>query len=609
MINVVVDFETYYDKELSVVTLGLHNYVRQSDAYIVAVKTPGWSWCGPVAEFGNKFGGSWITDPDTQFWAANSNFDQAFWEKYFPKTAHPWRCVLDRAAFHQLPRDLAGVSRVHLKKTMDKATRDEMKGVRFESLTPERQKQVIDYCATDTERTWEIVHSLPPMSPQEEELAAHTRLINRRGIRVDVDKVARDITLLEELRHASFKKIPWVASGGAPLSHEQFAHWCELHGAASPASLDKRDLACVAWMKANPELAKIIGYMRTFRGTNTKVEKLKSILAAASDDNVIPLDMIYCGARHTRRWSSKNINVQNLDAKRVFTEEMAELPFFKEHPEEKPGIFMREYFLPPSGHVFGILDFSQIEPRCLNWIVGNDEMLDAIRAGYGIYEAHAKSSMGWQGAPGTLKHTEPDRYKFAKIRVLGLGYGMGAGRFHDFANSNGIKIDAATAEAQVADFRRTNPKITAQWRAFQTLIQNAIRDQERVIEITMPSGDLLQHFSVRGKGRDKGVESYTVRGDFSQASHIPNLFGGLLTENVTQRMARDVLAEAILRLEKAGLPVCFHAHDEVILPLPESSAKADFAEAQRIMSVNPDWCPDIPLSADGEIHSTYTKLQ
>lgn len=610
MPKIIVDFETYYDKSLSVLIQGLRNYVKKSDAYIVAVVTPQWKFCGPPQDLPRLHGDSWMTDPSNEFWAANSNFDQAFWEKYFPKTARDWSCALDLAAFHQLPRDLAGVSRVALQKIMDKTTRDEMKGVDFHTLTPERQQQVIDYCLNDALVTEEIINTLPPMSPKEAELAAHTRLLNRRGIRVDVERIKRDCGLLGELHHLAFHKIPWTEADEAPLSYQQFAIFCESQGVAPPKSLDKRDLACTAWMEVNPELAKILTAMRTYRGVNTKLEKLKSILAAADKTDVIPLDFLYCGARHTRRWSSKNINVQNLDAKRVFEDEMAELPFFQENPDQEPGIFMREYFLPPPGKKFGIADYSQIEPRVLNWIVGNEEMLGAIRQGFGIYEAHARASMGWKGDAGTLKQTDPARYKFAKERVLSLGYGMGWVKFQARAKTN-LNVDLTNVQAvrEVNNFRLTNPRITAQWRQFGALIKAAAYEQDKLLEITMPTGDTLKHFHVQGKGFGNGFKSYTIRGEFSQMSVIENLFGGLLTENVTQRMSRDILAEAILRLEESGIPIAFHSHDEAITLLDAEHAKEEFEEAKSIMSQVPEWAPGLPIEVAGEITDTYTKLQ
>jgi len=92
-------------------------------------------------------------------------------------------------------------------------------------------------------------------------------------------------------------------------------------------------------------------------------------------------------------------------------------------------------------------------------------------------------------------------------------------------------------------------------------------------------------------------------------SRQPRLWGGTLTENVTQRMARDVLADSILRLDAAGFRVVFHAHDEVILALPEAGAKAAFDEAASLMSTAPEWCPDLPVAVDGALSPHYVKLQ
>ena len=614
MRKTVVDFETFYDTQaqLSVKTIGLHNYARRADAYIVSVVNEDVEYCGPVAEMPKALGDTWMTDPDMEFFAANSNFDQRFWEKYYPKTARPWRCVLDKAAFHQLPRALAAVAEVHLHKKLDKDARREMDGVRWEGLGDEQQQRLINYCLEDSITERDIEESLGPMSPVEQELAAHTRLINRRCVHINVEKLDRDITLLEQVRFEACQSIPWAEGDDEekPLSYPRFCKWVATHGSQPPLSLDKRDERCRVWIGENPTLAPVLQHMRVFRGANAKMKKLR-LMQINECDGVIPLDFIYCGARHTRRWSSQSINLQNLDAARAFEKEMAELPFFKENPGETPGIFMREYVIPPPGRKLGILDFSQIEPRCLNWLVGNCELLDAIRAGYGIYEAHALASMGWKGLPGTLKASDPKLYKYAKERVLALGYGMGWALFQARVKLNlGLDLTEAQSRAAVADFRATNRKITGLWHRLDALAKEAAYDREtKTLELVMPTGDVLRHFHIRGKGKGQnGCCSYTIQGDFSQQSIVHNCWGGTLAENVTQRMARDVLGAAILKLEKAGFPVLFHAHDEVILALDEQTAQADFIEARRIMSQPPEWCADLPLGADGAVTDHYVKL-
>jgi DNA polymerase len=603
--NIVVDFESYYDGELSVDSIGLQNYVARTDAYLASLVSDEIEFCGTPAELGKDLNVDTLaSDPEVQFWAANSNFDQKLWEKYYPKTFRPWKCILDRAAFHQYPRNLVGVAQTVLKIKIDKSTRDKMKGVRYESLPESEQQEVFDYCLNDSIREKQILDKLPPMSDVEDRIAEHTRMINRRGVHIDTEKVDRDKGYLERIRFEAYKAIPWTRDCDTPLSYQRFAQYCKNAGANPPESLDKRDTLCVKWMAANPALAPVLQAMRTFRGANTKLEKLKTLLGNITPEGIMPLELLYCGARHTRRWSSRGFNVQNLDKERAFGDLMVDWPEFKDKPADERGIFMREYLVPPPGKIFAIIDFAQIEPRCLNWLAGNDELLEAMRQGYSYYEAYARAAKGWKGAPGTLKkELGLVGYTLLKNEALGLGYGMGASRFMDYA-----KVSAKEAEKVVNAFRAKNPKITKFWRVFDSKIKKAALDKEsHTLEIEMPTGDLLRHFHIRTAPRG-GYESFTIQGDFTQQSKQPSLWGGVLTENVTQRMARDVMAESILVLEDAGAPVIFHAHDEIILALDKSSAESDLEECCNIMRQAPEWCPDLPLDVEGDLSPHYTKM-
>jgi len=258
MKKVLVDFESYYDGEISVTTQGLKNYVEATYPYLVSVVTDDMEFCGTPAECGQILGDSWFKDPQLNFVAANSNFDQALWEKTYGKTARDWSCVLDHAAYHQLPRDLANISRVLLKHKVDKSVRDKMKGVHYDSLPDAEKQQVLDYCLMDSIVAKQADDLLAPMSPVEERIAAHTRMCNRRGVHIDVAKVERDKTFLERIHHDAHRLIPWTKEGAAPLSYPAFAAWCATQGVNPPASLDKRDAACNAWIAANPGPAKVL---------------------------------------------------------------------------------------------------------------------------------------------------------------------------------------------------------------------------------------------------------------------------------------------------------------------------------------------------------------
>lgn len=103
-----------------------------------------------------------------------------------------------------------------------------------------------------------------------------------------------------------------------------------------------------------------------------------------------------------------------------------------------------------------------------------------------------------------------------------------------------------------------------------------------------------------------------MKGVFSEDSRQRNLWGGTLTENVTQRVARDLLAEALLRMEDSGFPVAFSAHDEGVFvvksPQSEKERGDVMAEATHIFSQVPDWAKGLPLGAEGDWAERYTKF-
>lgn len=588
MKTVLIDFESYYDDTVSVVNLGNANYVAATDAYLVAVSVDGEAQCGTLEELG-PLCARLAKDPEARFWAANSNFDQAWFEKYWGPTAHPWQCVLDLGAFHQLPRNLADLAKVVLGQAVDKTLRDRMKGVHYEALSAPEQEKMQEYCLGDVLTMAHLLDVLPAMSETEARVAAHTRLVNRRGVRINRELVERDKTLLEEFRFEQLRRVPWRAEA-PPLSYQALVRWCAAQGIPAPKSTAKTDEECADLMSEHPALDEMLKTLRAFRRSNVMLRKIEALLSRVTPEGQLPLDLMYCGAPHTRRWSSRGFNVQNLD------KEPVDLGGGKR-------VWSRNWITPAPGKVFYIADYAQIEPRCLNWLVGNEEMMSALRTGYSYYEAYARAAKGWAGAPGTLKaEFGKARYTKLKNEALGCGYGMGAARYTSYAG-----VSADEARTVIEGFRLANPKVVAFWRRLDRMIEAAARDLEHLLSVEMPSGDTLKHFYVRAARN--GYESFTVKGDFGQQSLQPRLWGGTLTENVTQRMARDVLAEAVLRLEAAGLPVLFHAHDEVIVEVedtPLARAEAE-KEITRLMTLAPNWASDLPLAVEGSFATAYTK--
>ena len=389
MKEAIIDWETEYSKEYSVVTMGTPNYAAAADGYIVSVLVDDEARCGTRQEM-LPFLANLAKDPTVRPVAANSNFDQAFTEKYVGPFQQDWFCVLDQAAFHQFPRNMAGLAKCVLGTEMDKSMRDDMRGKRYEDLPASEQGAMQEYCLNDAVIEAEVHQQMSPMSAFEEKVAAHTRMINRRGLCINRELVEADKTKLEAMRFEAFKAVPWH-NDYPTLSYQALTRYCASKNIPVPKSTAKTDEECTDMMTDNPELGRVLGEMRRFRRANTMIKKCEALMTRITDDNILSLDLLFCGAPHTRRWSSKGFNVQNLDKEPL-----------KVTADGKT-VWTRNWIIPRPGYTFLILDYAQIEPRCLNWLCGNEEMMVALRAGFSYYEAYARAAKGWKGAPGTIK--------------------------------------------------------------------------------------------------------------------------------------------------------------------------------------------------------------
>ena len=621
-IPTLVDFETYYEKSsakkrgLSVVDDGLHNYVRDSHAYLVSiVGDDGLQFCGEIPEAKARFGIDFWNNGQRQFIAANSNFDRAWARKEFDCLSRDWDCVLDRAAVAQHPRNLADLIKVLFGIKLDKGARDDMNGVRWEDCT--QKDRIREYCLQDAVMALKAWHALPPMSDVETEIAKHTRRANWDGVFLDHELITTHVELLHMVAHGAIAGIPW-RNTHAIASPIGLAAWCESKGIPAPKSRSKTDEECEFLVGEHPELNEVIMTMRRHTKANSLIKKAQRALRIYSTDMIngaMPMDLRYCGAPHTRRWSSRGVNVQNLDREPFKVElplEPKQLSVFRDRglkiKELSPGsgiyevpIHNRNWVIPGTGKVFVSADLSQVEPRCLNWLVGNDPMMALMAQGFSVYEAYARQCKNWKGSKGTLKaEVGVTAYTKIKNEVLGLGYGMGASKYSDYAD-----VPMAEAQTTVDSFRRMNAKIVAFWRQLDQVIARAALSDHH-LSVTMPSGESLQYFDVRAKATG-GYEGFVVKGDYGAMSKQNRLWGGTLAENVTQRMARDILAGAILSIEKTVAPVAFTAHDETNTPVDKADAEDAKKEISAIMTRTPVWAQGIALQVEATLLDRYDK--
>lgn len=634
--DVVLDSESEWDEEVSVRNMCMKSYMDRSKTFLWSIVTDGYQWAGTPQEFAQNYEAQAIVcDPNSNPWAVNSNFDFEWFKRNFPDLkTNNWQCVSDYSVYHQRPRALEHMYKALFGEKFSKQARQDMKGVKWNDVFPFVQDEWKGYNLGDSlgaKRCLTGLRELGPMSATEVAVAAHTRMVCRRGIAMDGDYIEKCRQQLEIIRFNVKKDLPWVKDGEPPMSVQGFNTFSCKHNVAPPANLRKGDEDFTDWMEANPSLAPTLKARQRYELANRKLQHIEKFLSRVHEGIYYP-DLLYCGAPHTRRFSAKGssdgaqtddathsgFNVQNMDREPIFGDLLPEfvspLPPIK-GGKPQPGIFVRNFLVPRVGKKFIVLDFNQIEPRCLAWLVGAEDFLDMVRAGYSVYEAHARSRLGWTG--GDLKTEDPNLYRMAKAQVLGLGYQCGVRKFPAVAWSMArLRISAEESEKAVYGYRNANPLIadrdTGIWARMQRLCMASSQSQEP-LEIDLPNGETMRYFGVnqytRYDEQGNGRFAYSALKTLGSPDprNIGDIYGGRLTENVTQRFARDVLVEAALRVEKAGMPVCFHTHDELIAEVDADNANDALQEAIQLMQVVPDWCAGLPVAVSGGVYNRYCK--
>ena len=306
------------------------------------------------------------------------------------------------------------------------------------------------------------------------------------------------------------------------------------------------------------------------------------------------------GGAHTMRWTGGGgLNLQNLQKK----------PWL--------GIYLRSLLIPEPGKKFIVCDLSQIEPRILAWMVGDEQLLSLLRQGFGVYEAMAITWGMWNGAAGILKKLDPILYAFMKSMTLGCGYGMGAEKFQLKCEEEGILMSLEEARYRIILFRDRNPLIVRKWHEFDRELQRHLPKREATLYL--PSGRTLHYPNLRRRRRPPTMEVDPVTGKVTihpgkeeivadiygeKGAETLSLWGGVLVENAVQSIARDVFADDLLRLDEAGVRVVLHTHDEALCEVSPDVTEKDI---EALFTVLPSWAKNLPLGAEAKEVAHYVK--
>ena len=308
-------------------------------------------------------------------------------------------------------------------------------------------------------------------------------------------------------------------------------------------------------------------------------------------------------------------NLQDLDLARslVRNKEYESLEMLYDSPSDVLSQLIRTAFIPKEGCRFIVSDFSAIEARVLAWLAGEDWVLNAFKNGEDIYCSTASQMFG---VPVVKHGVNGDLRQKGKVATLACGYGGSVGALKAMG---GIEMGLSEDELQsiVDSWREANPNIVSLWWDIDAVVKRVVKTrikekyknlvisyEKGILFIELPSKRRLAYPKAKIGMNRFGGESIVYEGIVvgNKWDKIES-YGGKFVENIVQAIARDILAEAMMRLEKKGFNIVMHIHDEVVIESDSSSIE----EINEIMSIVPSWAHGLILDADGFESEFYKK--
>jgi len=579
---VAIDFESYYDSDINVGDMGAWHYARATDIYLVSmISDTGWEWVGHPkdAPWTLVNGETWIMH--------NAAFDLTLLEALIEKGIVPRVKALqvhdtaDMAAALGWPRSLKEASHYLLGVDVKKTTRDNMKGKKWLEMDSLFQKEVSDYALLDSRLTLQLwqKHSVNwPLS--ERRTSEMTRNMSMRGVPVNITAIKRAIDTLYAECESQMAHLPWIGTR-PPLSLDAIREECRKEGIWSPASFSEKDEEGQKWEEEFADKYPWVSAVRAFRKANKHLKSITTMMKRTRPDSWMGYDLKYYGSTTGRDSGSGGWNAQNLPKGEV------------------AGVDIRKLIEAPEGKMLVVCDLAQIESRVLLYLVQDYDTLKILESGIDIYEAHARSTMGYTD-PRPLKEVDNDMRQLAKARVLGLGFGCGAAKFQTVAWIMArLRITPAESEKIVKDYRRSNPLITKFWKDLGSKLK---KHKGKKLTMIIPGGRTINYRDI-SDSKDGSVASIPQNGKMIKS----RVYGGLMTENLTQGYAAAIFMNRCQALESAGYQVIMRIHDEAVVLVNEKSSEKDRTKIEEIMSTSPHFCRDLPLGAEAHICKQYTK--
>lgn len=585
-----------------------------------------------------------LTDPKVTKLAHNAAFEIGAIAQYYGLALDPaqWRCTMIKAAYLGLPLSLEKVGRIlHLSEQKDARgkslityfcqpvkspkKKDGFRAVNLPSDAPEMWAEFCEYCKQDVR----VECAVDAYADKYEQLPAIEwaywaldQRINAAGVTVDVEFITaamRANKIFIEGVHAEIIELTGVDN---PNSLGQLKDWLATRGVDVP-SLNKEYLLDVDKSLLPDDVVRLL----ELRDLSSKasISKYAKMLAYLCDDGRNHDLFQFYGANRTGREAGRGVQPQNLKktfdvgldtAREAVRLEIADLLY-----DDVPDLvskLVRTAIVAGEGRSFCIDDFSAIEARVLAWLAGEDWVLDVFHGDGKLYAAQGARMFN---VPIEQITKGSKLYAKSKIGTLALGYQGATGAMLTMGALREGLLEEELPPIVWA-YRAANPKTVKLWKLIEGAAKHVVSKrttyvlklpytslklsyQRGYLFIELPSGRRLAYY---GADMLRGRLVYYGQSSTSKNTNAwvrVETYGGKLTENVTQAIARDCLFEAMYRMR--GLDLRMHVHDEIVAEADDDKAEDVLKQMDDLMAISPLWAKDLPLEGDGFITKYYRK--
>ena len=642
-----IDIETYSGNDLK--SCGVYKYVEAPDFTILLFAYSvdrGPVTCCDFAQ-GETLPEDVVValrDPSVVKTAFNAAFERVCISHYFGwplMDPAQWRCTMVRAARMGLPLSLGQCGEVlHL---ADGKMKEGAALIRYFSVpnrgkrhlpadAPDRWEVFKKYCIRDVEVEQAILAKVRRLEVPafDEDLYTVDQRINDRGVMIDAQMVANAARFDDDYKAELLKEAQQISGMENPNSPAQIKQYIHQATGLPIQSLNKKDLDDIEKQLTHwPKPRRVLEIRREMGKTSNK--KYPAMLQCVCQDGRIHGLLQFCGAARTGRWAGRLVQVQNLPQNHlqdldyarqlVKSGDLADFELNYSNPTQVLSELIRTAFIAKPGCTFHVCDFSAIEARVIAWIAGENWVLDVFRNGGDIYCATASQMFG---VPVEKHGANSELRQKGKIAVLALGYGGGIGALENMGGSR-MGLTEREEKEIIQKWRDANPRIVKFWATVEAAAIKALKTGESttihrgievakrwgMLTITLPSGRTVCCPRARigierndGWRGDHEIIEYEGLNQTTKKWEAIRTYGGKLTENIVQSVARDILGIVILRAEAAGLKIVFHIHDEIVV---EAEPGQTLEDVTAIFSQPIDWCKDLPLKGAGYTTPYYLK--